>query len=238
MKITESLQITRYENGHTLRTTDTVITEYSLAVNVNGTKAADILCTPTSLCELVMGFLFCKGNIHAKEDVIYLRIDEDEGAANALLNPGASTCGAVRMRLVADDFTVSVRYILEQAILFYGKSTLFAATGAIHSCCLCGEGSVLCFEEDISRHNAVDKVIGRALLDGVTFNRSFLITSGRVPSDMLVKIIRCGIPIIVSRSAPTDTSVAMAKEHNVTLAGFARGRCINIYSGEQRILLP
>jgi len=235
LKIIESIQITRYENGCTLKKEDNVIAEYSLAISVNGIAAADILCTPSSLRELIIGFLFCKGIIQTKNDVKEILIEEGKRIANVLLVPGAPADGLSNIQQPSHDFTVSTAYILKQANLFYGKSALFMATGAIHSCCLCDERDILYFEEDISRHNAVDKVIGRALSDSVSFDSTFLITSGRIPSDMMVKIIRCGIPIIVSRSAPTDAAAAMAKEHGVTLAGFARGGCMNIYSGEWRL---
>ena len=236
MKITESVQITRYDNGAVLKTIDTVIAEYHLLLSVNGVAAAVIPCTPSSLRELVIGFLFCRGIIHTLEDVKEILIDEINCAANALLITGAPKSGSGGARPQLNEFSVPVGRVLEQANLFYRNSALFNATGAIHGSCLCDEADMLYIEEDISRHNAVDKVIGRALSEGAAFGGAFIITSGRAPSDMIEKIICCGIPILISRGAPTGTAVAMAKEHDVTLAGFVRGGRMNIYSGERRIL--
>jgi FdhD protein len=92
------------------------------------------------------------------------------------------------------------------------------------------------FEEDISRHNALDKIIGDAIINRIKLDGCYVVTSGRVPSDMMVKIVRAGIPLLVSRSAPTDSAIRLAKKNNVTLIGFARGSRMNLYSCPERIV--
>ena len=91
------------------------------------------------------------------------------------------------------------------------------------------------FREDIGRHNAVDKIIGFMVLNNILPKHKILLTSGRVSSEILLKTARCGIPILVSRSAPTDLSINLANRLGITLIGFVRGKRMNIYTYERRI---
>jgi FdhD protein len=120
---------------------------------------------------------------------------------------------------------------------FRKRSEIHRQTGGVHAAALADHTGVLVFREDIGRHNAVDKVIGAYLVKENSFKDRILLTSGRLSSEILQKVQRCRLPIVVSRSAPTDRSVALARERNITLIGFARGRRMNIYSGEERILV-
>jgi FdhD protein len=119
---------------------------------------------------------------------------------------------------------------------FRKRSEIHRQTGGVHAAALADHTGVLAFREDIGRHNAVDKAIGACLVRKNRFGDSILLTSGRLSSEILQKAGRCRLPIVVSRSAPTDRSVSLAREWNITLIGFARGRRMNIYSGEERIV--
>lgn len=89
--------------------------------------------------------------------------------------------------------------------------------------------------EDIGRHNALDKLIGKSLLNNIDLHDKILLTTGRVSSDILIKTAKSKIPILISHSAPTRFAVKMDKIVNVTLIGFAHGNRMNIYSGEHRL---
>jgi FdhD protein len=115
------------------------------------------------------------------------------------------------------------------------RSELHRRTGGVHAAALADQGGVIVFREDIGRHNAVDKVIGASLLREGGFSNKILLSSGRLSSEILNKARVCSLPIVVSRSAPTDRSVAVARRWNITLIGFARGQRMNIYSAEHRI---
>ncbi len=120
---------------------------------------------------------------------------------------------------------------------FRKHSEIHRQTGGVHAAALADHTGMLVFREDIGRHNAVDKVIGAYLVQGSSFHDKLLLTSGRLSSEILQKAEACCLPIVVSRGAPTDRSVALARERNITLIGFARGRRMNIYSAEQRIMV-
>jgi len=92
----------------------------------------------------------------------------------------------------------------------------------------------LAFSEDIGRHNAIDKVVGRAALRGVNFRRPLLASTGRLAAEMVVKAANVGIPVIVSLAAPTDKGMNVAEMVGLTLIGFVRGKRFNIYTYPER----
>jgi FdhD protein len=102
---------------------------------------------------------------------------------------------------------------------------------------LCDHKEVILFHEDIGRHNAIDKIIGEALIKDIPLNSKIVFTSGRVSSEILLKSAKSQIPMIVSRSAPTDLAVAMAKKLGITLVGFVRGRKMNVYTNFENIII-
>ena len=115
-------------------------------------------------------------------------------------------------------------------------STLYATTGGVHNAALCNKDEVLFFNEDIGRHNAVDKVIGRCINKNIPIDDKIVVTSGRISSAVLQKIVRASIPILISRSAPTSEAIRLSKVFGVTLIGFARGKRFNVYSNSHRIV--
>jgi FdhD protein len=117
---------------------------------------------------------------------------------------------------------------------FNQSSELFRETGGVHGCALSYSKGIIFSEEDIGRHNAMDKLIGRARLERIDLSDKFVLTTGRISSELLIKASKQGIPIIASRSAPTELAIKLAKETGVTLIGFARGDKLNIYSGNMK----
>jgi FdhD protein len=115
-------------------------------------------------------------------------------------------------------------------------SRLYKSTGGAHGCALSDTNDVFIFSEDIGRHNAIDKVIGKCILDDIPLHDKVLFTTGRISTAILMKPLRAGIPIIISRSAPTLEAIDIANLYGITMVGFARGRKMNIYSHEERIV--
>ncbi len=114
--------------------------------------------------------------------------------------------------------------------------SLYLEAGAIHGCVLCKEGSPVCYTEDVGRHNAVDKIAGWIYRHGVDPSDKILYTTGRLTSEMVIKTVRMGIPILVSRSGFTAWGVDLARQVGLTLIGRARGKRFVALSGEERIV--
>ena len=114
---------------------------------------------------------------------------------------------------------------------------VFAATGGLHAAGLFApDGQLLAMREDVGRHNAVDKLVGRALLDGaLPLNRCMLLASGRLSFEILQKVVAAGIPLVAAVSAPSSLAVDLARESGVTLVAFLRGASMNIYTHPARI---
>jgi FdhD protein len=114
-------------------------------------------------------------------------------------------------------------------------SVLYRKSGSVHGAALAGRTQILLFCEDIGRHNAVDKVLGAAFLQGISTTGKILLTSGRVSSEILVKAVKRRIPFLFSYSGPTDLAVDMARQMGITLIGYIRGNRMKIYSHGDRV---
>ena len=161
----------------------------------------------------------------------------------------SACCGKSRMSFNFENDTSLVRIqesatriSLDDAMFFANylesNSTLFRETGGTHNGGVgrAGEVSYVCY--DIGRHNVLDKILGRAHLQNLDLSDHVLFFSGRVSSEILLKVAKMNIPILVARSAPTDLALALAEDLNITVAGFARGDRMNIYTCPERIKLP
>ncbi len=243
---------------------DKIIVEYFCSIYINGKEFASIMCTPTSLYYLIVGFLFSEGVINSIKDIITCDVDEKNSTVRVTTNENdvfsfkgdnieakkiiTSACGknrsisyyliglsATNDLIINSNIIYSEKDILKLANEFNKSSDLFLSTGGVHSCALADKNGVILFEEDIGRHNALDKIIGRALCDDINFSDKILFTTGRISSEMATKVIKAKIPFLVSRSASTDKAIDLAKKYNLTLIGFARANKMNIYANSQRI---
>ena len=254
-KEVETLHIDR--DGSAVRTEWTA-REFPLTIMLNGEQLVTVLCSPGELEALAVGFLFSEGFIRAKEEVTGLTLDAERGIVRIrttgnkavdeklfgkrVLTTGCgrgmafySYADLDRKKKVLSDLQVTPEQVLSLSRRFQGASELYRTTRGVHSAALCDPENILFFAEDIGRHNAVDKILGRCLLEGVAVSDRILITSGRISSEILFKTAGSGIPVLVSKSAPTDMGVDLARELGITLIGFVRGGGMNIYAGEERI---
>jgi FdhD protein len=118
---------------------------------------------------------------------------------------------------------------------FQHRSLIFRTTGGVHSAALCNNREIMLFSEDIGRHNAIDKIFGQCFEKGIHVDDYIVLTSGRVSSEIIIKIARRKVPILISKSAPTSSGVKLADELGITLVGFVRGSRMNVYTHNWRI---
>ena len=119
---------------------------------------------------------------------------------------------------------------------FQHHSLIYRTTGGVHSAALCDNRDILLFADDVGRHNAIDKIFGECMLRDIATNDRMIITSGRIPSEILLKVSKRRIPIIISISAPTNLGVKLAADLGITLIGFARGKRMNVYANGWRVV--
>lgn len=237
--VTEKVPVTRfYENaGASESLMDAIIVEHTLSVFIDGVHSFTMTCSPENLVPLVLGHLFSEGMMDGLDFISQIEISPDGARADLTLSRGMSLKSGGKAVDVSELEAVTPVSLSEedkarlfaQAQALYDGADLFFLTGAAHSSSLAVKGEVLYRVSDVSRHNTVDKIIGMALLDGIDFGETVLFTSGRIPSDMLQKAARAGIPLIGSRSAPTTAALRTAKELGISLVGFIRQGRMNIY---------
>jgi FdhD protein len=244
-------------NGSAIRTEWTA-REFPLTIMLNGEQLVTVLCSPGEFEALAVGFLFSEGFIRTREEVRGLTLDAERGIVRIrtatdktsdeklfgkrVLTTGCgrgmafySYADLDRKKKVVSDLKVTPEAVLSLSRRFQGASSLYRQTHGVHSAALCDPENILFFAEDIGRHNAVDKVLGHCLLEGIAVADRILITSGRISSEILFKTAGSGIPVLVSKSAPTDMGVDLARELSVTLIGFVRGGGMNVYACRERI---
>ena len=256
MEITTSVSVQRLSEAMPAEAEDLVVRESALTIFLNETELVTLLCSPSDWRYLAAGFLFSEGLLQSRDDIQNIVVDEAHGVVrvNVAAAPEAqavfkrfisSGCGRGAGFYAGQD--VAARSKVDSALnitpsqvyglmsLFQHRSDVFRATGGVHSAGLATGDEIVLFAEDIGRHNAVDKVFGQCLLEGVATQDRILLTSGRVSSEIVLKVARRSVPCLISRSAPTDLGVRMANELGITLIGFVRGHRMNVYSHPERL---
>jgi FdhD protein len=236
---------------------DEVAVEEPLEIRVDGTPLAVTMRTPGHDEELALGFLHGEGLIDGPRETgptedfaaniveVAGPLARDPGARRFYTTSSCGVCGKGALEEVAVHASpLAPGPIVERALLAELPERLrqpaFERTGGLHATGLFdADGELLLLREDVGRHNAMDKVIGRALLDGLLPLRdSILCVSGRLAFELVQKAALAGVPILVGVGAPTSLAVALAADRGMTLAGFARGDRVNVYSGAERVREP
>lgn len=238
---------------------DSIITEYPFTIFLNGKEFLTLLCTRQHLEYLIVGFLISEGLIDGKEDIEKLEIDEDKGTGQIDTKKKSnlmeklygkrtltSGCGkgtvfysvvdSFKSKKVDQSFKLDTEALKDLMRKFNRYSDMFLETGGVHSCALSDGKDIVVFADDIGRHNALDKIIGEAVMKDIGFDDKVVITTGRISSEIMIKIAKRGIPAIVSKSAPTQLAIEIAEDLGITVIGFARGQKMNIYTNIDRYL--
>ncbi|MFP3868254.1 MAG: formate dehydrogenase accessory sulfurtransferase FdhD [Desulfobacteraceae bacterium] len=257
-------KVWKYTPPELLAVDEPVAPEELLAVSIDGDICQFLLYLPGQEKDLALGFLFSSGFIGGMEDIrtiefyppdpeadkcalVEVRLTELARARGSAPELPVSflreSCGGWRwstellsrfpppnrqLQIKAGDLT-ALMAILPQ------KQEIFQRTGATHALAVADvQGYIILSAEDVGRHNAFDKVIGQALLEGITLHDKIALLSGRVSYEMVFKAARAGIPLLAAVSAPTHLAIRLAEALGLTLAGFVRGSRMNIYSHPER----
>lgn len=240
----------RYSEAGWTRSVGHAPLEKELAVYVNLQHLVTILCTPTKMNFLVLGFLYAEGIISAVKDVMMMRVCEEESEIDIrLVNPDfelptrrtlTSGCGGGstftnQSQRVESDLVVKPEVVLAQMKLLLDHEELYRITGGVHTSVLSDGDNLLAVTEDIGRHNTLDKIQGECLFRNIDTKDKLILTTGRVSSEMLRKAAKMEAPVLVSRHSPTGTAILLARELGIALIGQARGNRLTVYSHPERL---
>lgn len=239
---------------------DVVADEEPLQITVDGFPVAVVMRTPGDDLDLVRGFLISEGFVTSLAEVARVDLEQKENHALVFLADGiefdrsrlsrnlfsASSCGicgkasieSIRQQYepIEKDFELGVAELLTFPDQLRAAQKSFETTGGIHGVGLFdGAGQLLVLREDVGRHNAMDKVIGWAVQEGVDCSQMVLQVSGRVSFEVMQKALAVGIPVVSAISAPSSLAVEFACESQQTLIGFLRPPSFNVYAGEKRL---
>ena len=255
---TNEMVLVKIVDGQAKEQTDTVAAEIAFSLIVNDKPLVSLVCSPSELDAMALGFLISEGLLSGYQSLLSIKVDTENFSIAVkikdlpddwenIFTKKTITSGCGHGVTFSDanslhgwtldnkNHSVTPKNIQQLIGDFRNASTLFAETGGVHSAALADKDAIVLFAEDIGRHNAVDKLIGKAFLNNISLHDKILLSSGRVSGEIMTKIIRSKIPILLSRSAPTCMSIHYAEMHGVTLIGFARGRRMNVYTHPLRI---
>ena len=238
----EKVDIVRLKNNQREEVSDFIIRESRLNIILNDKKLVTLKCSSENYDYLGIGFIYTSGFLKKKEDIDSVVVNEEEEAVKIMAkNILPAEEDFIKDNLIpqsTDIGTLKVKYktIFKLMNGLQERAKLFKLTGGTHSCALADkQGSIILFTEDISRYNTIDKILGEAFLKDIPREDTIILTSCRITSDILIKIAFGKILIIISRAAPTDKAVELAKKIGITLVGFVRGERMNIYTHPERI---
>jgi FdhD protein len=253
----EQKNIVLYKSGNRLEKEDLIIKEFPLTIFINKYELLTLMVLKENLEYLVIGFLAAEGLIKKRSEIVKLEFKQNDSVVMVELEsdfkPGrfkkrtlTSGCGSgstflnleecKKSQFIKNRDQIAAVKIFDLMKKLQEDASYFKLTGGTHISALAEPENILFRIEDIGRHNTLDKIIGRALKEEIELDNKIILTSGRISSEMIVKVLRQGIPFLVSRSAPTDKAVNIALENSLTLIGFCRGQRMNIYSGTERII--
>ena len=223
---------------------DWVVEESPVSIFINGRHFVTAMTSPHMAKEFILGYLFSERIINGLTDVESMEI---EGRVARLIisnpikaivprKPIVSGCGGIATFLDESKLPqINSRLLVDKNAIYEAmkiifESELHSSTGGVHSVGLFDQNGAVCICEDIGRHNALDKAIGFGLVRGLDFSKTFVVSTGRISSEMALKCAVAGIPIIASRGATTSLALEIAERTGLTVIGFVRTRRMNIYT--------
>jgi FdhD protein len=232
-----------------------VVREQPLTIHVNGERFITLLCSPFRLEPLVVGYLWMERVIADLADVVALAVSDVDGRADVTLarpvklpaeriltsGCGGGTTFRIDPRLftrIDSRVRVPALALGDRMRELYAAAHHYRASRGIHGAALSDGERLLVMTEDVGRHNAVDRIKGEALLAGIPTADRILLSTGRISSEMLLKACRMGVPVVASRTSPTEMAVTLAEQLGVTVAGYVRADGLNLYTGDGIAMEP
>lgn len=244
-----------YTEGRFHQTPGEVIVETPVSLTVNGEVWLSMLCTPVYLEAMAIGFLYNEGIIADLSTVASVRVcpqgdnidiwltcsvekpkqwTRTSGCSGGVTGAGIPKEGRITFTNGGMLTPAQVKLMLTQ---FYQVQILYRYTGGVHTSAISDGKEIIVVAEDIGRHNSLDKLAGRCLLENIMPTRRILLTTGRISSEMLQKAGRIKAPIVISRTSPSSRSIDMAQVLGITLIGYARSDEFTIYTHPERIIV-
>jgi FdhD protein len=245
-------QTLRYRAGKWETLGTGVITETPVTLSVNGHVWLTFMCTPTDLEALAVGFIFDEGVIKSKDEIELVKgcptgDNVDIWLKKSVEQPqewrrtSGCTGGATAVPLdqihpeLKDGLLLTPLSIQSLVQALTDAQVLYREVGGVHTSILTdGDGAVIS-AEDVGRHNSLDKIAGRCLLDDIHLVRKILVTTGRISSEMIQKAARIGAAVVISRTSASSLSVSLAEKWGITLIGYARRDQFIIYTHSERV---
>ena len=240
------------------RVTSHVVHERPLTIFLNGQEIITAMTIGDHPDWLAVGYLLNQGMLHVDDEITGIEYDEDlevvvvrtarETDYEEKLKKKVRTSGCAQGTVfgdvmenfetarLSDDAVIRTSWLHALTRKINTAPSLYLKAGAIHGCVLCEEDRPLVYLEDVGRHNAVDKIAGWMFLNKIRPDNKIFYTTGRLTSEMIIKCVGMGVPILVSRSGFTAWGVDLARQVGLTLIGRARGKRFLVLSGEQRIV--
>ena len=253
--------VLKFKNGEMESVEDKIVTEFPVTVKINEEEFVTMVCSPQYIEDMVIGYLASEGVIRAYKDIKNIWVQEKEGYVHVTidkLNPYfqnlqnkryiTSCCGASRQGFVFinDALTakkmngISVELSIKDCFQLMNKlqqsAATFQETGGVHNAALCDKNGFMLSRMDIGRHNALDKLYGYCLKHHISIRDKVVVFSGRISSEILLKVAKIGCEVVLSKSAPTELALNLAEELGITTVGFIRNDSLNIYTCPERIL--
>lgn len=230
-----------------------VIEETMVDLYVNGQELATLMCSPIDQEALALGFLYTEGVIDSVGDVGIVQANVAGTVVDVLLTTSdfrpprrlvlTSGCGGgITLQYLTEahpplesEFVTTPDVVLERMRDLQGAAQLYNLVRGVHTAILSNAERLLLSAEDVGRHNAVDKIAGKALQADIDTTNCMVFTSGRISSEMLTKARRMRIPIVVSRTAPTSTAIKLAEAWQICIVGYVRRGGMRVYTHPQRL---
>ena len=245
--------------GRIEKLTDYVVVEQPVTIMIDKVGSFTVMATPSDIEALAVGFVYSEGLIESIDDVVSvstkpqlpnvvgIQVNDPTHIAIQRNMIVASSCGMCGTRNIDKMLTqipacdeslkISSNILIEVTENLRSRQQIFKVTGGSHAAGIFdSSGNIITFAEDLGRHSALDKVIGKCLLDKLPTKGLAAVLSGRISLEMVTKAAKAGIELIVAVSAPSSFAIEAAERWNITLCGFARLDKLNVYTHSKRII--